>query len=144
MNYRTPALALSSLGLLLALAACGDRVETTETPQSPQANVEINRQGMEGAKSEPVAQGVQHDTAAMGAAPDPRSAENEDTRIAASVQAALLSSPDFGALGIEVASKDGTVTLRGRAPDATAKDRATEIARGVAGVKKVDNKLTLG
>ena len=144
MKYRTPTLALSSLGLLLALAACGDRGGNTENPQPSQANVEINRQGMDGAKSEQAAQGLQHDTAAMGAAPALRGAENEDTRIAASVQAALVSNPDFGALGIEVASKDGTVTLRGRAPDATAKDRATEIARSVAGVKKVDNQLKVG
>jgi hyperosmotically inducible periplasmic protein len=56
---RTAAVA-ASLMLLLALTACGDRLDPG--PPVAQANVEINRQGMEGAKDSSDAIGVAHDT----------------------------------------------------------------------------------
>lgn len=56
---RTAAMA-ASLTLLLALAACGERLDPG--PPAAQANVEINRQGMEGAKDAKDGIGVAHDT----------------------------------------------------------------------------------
>lgn len=140
------ALAAASLPLLLALGACGDRVENTEMPLPQQANVEINRQGMEGAKDADGAQGVANDTATMGAAPSTQAtvAEDPDAKIAADVKAALAANPDFGATKVDVHSDDGVVTLRGRAPDPNARERAAEIARTVREVRTVDNQLTLG
>ena len=140
------ALAAASLPLLLALGACGDRAENGEVPLAQQANVEINRQGMEGAKDADNAQGVANGTAVMGAAPSTQAAvaEDPDAKIAADVKAALASSPDFGAAKVDVHSDGGVVTLRGRAPDPTAKERAAEIARTVREVRTVDNQLTLG
>ena len=67
-----------------------------------------------------------------------------DVLIAEQVKAALASSPDFGAAKVDVHSKEGAVTLRGRAPDPAARDRATAIARAIPNVKTVDNQLTLG
>lgn len=137
------ATAAASLAVLLALGACGDRIEDTEMPAPEQANVEINRQGMDGAKDAEAAQGVANDTTAMGAAPD--SAEvDPDMRIAADVRSTLAAHPDFGAAKIDVHSDDGVVTLRGTAPDPAARDQATEIVRGVKDVKSVENQLTLG
>ena len=130
-----------ALVVLLALAACGDRVEDTEMPQPAQASVEINRQGMDGAKDAGEAIGVQHDTSSMGAA---RDVSDPDERVAADVKSAIAADPAFGNLKIDVYSDDGKVTLRGRAPDPAARDHATEIARGVANVKAVENLLTLG
>lgn len=135
---------LAPLALLLALGACGDQVENTEMPQPAQANVEINRQGMEGAQDEKRAQGVANDTATMGAAPAPAAAQDPDQRIEAEVKSAFASDTAFGATRIDVHSDEGNVTLRGRAPDPAAKDRANGIARAVPGVKAVDNQLTLG
>ncbi|QJW83721.1 BON domain-containing protein [Ramlibacter terrae] len=116
------ATAAASLAVLLALGACGDRIENTEMPQPEQANVEINRQGMEGAKDEATAQGVANDTATMGAAPA-TAAEDPDVQIANEVKTTLATHPDFGAVKIDVHSDDGKVTLRGRAPDPSAKKR---------------------
>lgn len=135
------ATAAASLAALLALGACGDRIEDTEMPLPQQANVEINRQGMDGAKEEG-AQGVQNDTATMGAAAEP--AADPDVKIAEEVRQTFARDPDFGALKIDVHSDDGVVTLRGRAPDPSAKERAADIARNVREVKSVDNQLTLG
>jgi hypothetical protein len=137
------ATAAASLAVLLALGACGDRVENTEMPLPEQANVEINRQGMDGAKDETTAQGVGNDTATMGAAPAAAEAD-PDLQIAADVKATLAAHPDFGAIKIDVHSDDGKVTLRGQAPDPAAKDKAAEIAGAVPNVKSVDNLLTLG
>jgi hyperosmotically inducible periplasmic protein len=138
------AFAASSLAVLLALGACGDRVENTEMPQPPQANVEINRQGADGAKEEKAAIGVENNnTSRMGAGAETQ-ASDQDQRIATDVKTSLATNPDFGALKIDVHAEDGKVTLRGRAPDPAARDRASEIARGVSGVKSVDNQLTLG
>lgn len=148
MKYETmgrKAAIASSLALLLALGACGDRVE--EAAQPGQASVEINRQGMEGAKDESAAIGVEnHDTATMGAAaaPTPAPADDPDTRIAADVKSSLLADPDFTALKIDVHADDGVVTLIGRAPDPAARERAGQLARSVREVRDVENQLTLG
>jgi osmotically-inducible protein OsmY len=135
---------VSSLALLLALGACGDRVE--EPVQPGQASVEINRQGMEGAKEASAAVGVENNgTAAMGAGPAPAAAaEDPDTKIAADVKSSLAADPDFTALKIDVHSDDGVVTLIGRAPDPAARERAGQIARNVREVRSVENQLTLG
>lgn len=144
-HWNRGAATLSSLALLLTLGACGDRVENTGMPMADQANVEINRQGMEGAKPAEEANGVSNHTATMGAAPEHKAATDDpDDRIAQDVKTALTTNPAFGAMKVDVHSEDGVVTLRGRAPDPTAKDRATEIARGVRDVKSVENLLTLG
>jgi hyperosmotically inducible protein len=135
--------AAASLAVLLALGGCGDRIEDTEMPLPQQANVEINRQGMEGAKEESAGQGVANDTSTMGAAA-PAAAEDPDRKIAEDVRQSFARDPDFGALKIDVHSADGVVTLRGRAPDPAARERAADIARNVREVKSVDNQLTLG
>jgi len=147
MNVKTgrAALAASSLAMLLALAACGDRVENTEMPQAPQANVEINRQGEPGAQDARQAIGVDHNTNQMGAAAATAAAADPDERIAADVKAALQQDPAIGtSTKIDVHSEGGAVTLRGQAPDPQARDKATELAKGVRDVKSVDNMLTLG
>jgi osmotically-inducible protein OsmY len=136
--------AFAAASLVLLLAACGDRVENTEMPQPAQANVEINRQGMDGAKDEQQAIGVENRTNEMGAAPA-SAAENVDSRIRNDVKSALAADPAIGTLPkIDVFSEDGAVTLRGQAPDPQARDRASEVAKGVRDVKSVDNQLTLG
>lgn len=137
------ALGASSLAVLLALGACGDRIEDTDMPVPEQANVEINRQGMDGAKQSEAAAGVDNDGSVRMGVGD-TSVMDPDVLIAEQVKAALASNPDFGALKIDVHSEDGEVTLRGRAPDPAAKERATDIARSVREVKGVDNQLTLG
>jgi len=135
-----------SLACLAALAACGGRVENTEPSQ---ASVEINRQGMEGAKDASAGAGVASKGASVGytgslGAKGDTSVMDPDVLIAEQVKAALAANPDFGAAKVDVHSDDGDVTLRGQAPDPAARDRATEIARSIHNVKAVDNQLTLG
>jgi osmotically-inducible protein OsmY len=150
MNCIRAAATGASLALLAALAACGDRIENTGTPQAPQANVEINRQGMDGAKDADAAIGVANSGAPDGnvhslGAKGGTSVMDPDVLIAEQVKAALASSPDFGTSSkVDVHAEDGDVTLRGRAPDPDAKERAEAIARSIPRVKSVNNELTLG
>jgi osmotically-inducible protein OsmY len=128
-------------------------VENTQMPQPAQANVEINRQGMEGAKESRDAIGVQNKgdkgarvgfVGSLGAKGD-TSVLDPDVLIAEQVKAALASQSDLGSSSqLDVRSRDGEVTLVGRAAHPAARERAEEIARSVPKVKSVDNQLTLG
>ncbi|MCD2511944.1 BON domain-containing protein [Comamonas endophytica] len=61
----------------------------------------------------------------------------------AEIKAALVKDSELSALQINVDTKDGVVTLNGTAPSESAKTRAGEIAKGVGGVKSVNNMLTV-
>ena len=65
----------------------------------------------------------------------------QDAAITARVNAALMSDSQLSGLRIEVHTQNGTVTLRGSAPDALAIARATELASAVEGVTSVVNDI---
>jgi hyperosmotically inducible protein len=139
MNIMTKGLtAVSSLALLLALGACGERVDTSErastsaTEQSQTASADAAKQDTTSASSS--------STSVLGG-PAESTGPMDDAQIVTKVKTALAADSDLSALKIDVDSKNGVVTLNGSAPDATAKDRATEIAKNVKDVKSVDNQL---
>lgn len=65
----------------------------------------------------------------------------DDMAITASISAAFAKDSDLSAIRIDVDTKNGNVTLSGPAPTASARDKATAIAKGIKGVSSVDNKL---
>jgi osmotically-inducible protein OsmY len=67
----------------------------------------------------------------------------KDATITASVKSAFMAEPTLSALRIDVDTSDGRVVLRGSAPDATARGRAAQLARGVDGVVAVENQLVV-
>ena len=67
----------------------------------------------------------------------------DDATITTKVNAALAKDKDLSAIKIDVDTQNGVVTLSGPAPTATAKQRASEIARTVKGVSSVNNQLTV-
>jgi len=69
------------------------------------------------------------------------SASVDDAAITSSVSAGLAKDPDLSAIKIDVDTKGGVVSLKGPAPNAAAKARAEEIAKGVQGVTSVNNQL---
>jgi osmotically-inducible protein OsmY len=139
-QFARATLTASSLAMLLALGACGDRVEMTAQGEHP--SVEINRQGEDGAKQETAEAPVAPDTTTMGAGSD--AGVSVDAHIATEVQRVLSTDTDLAGMKIDVSSQEGEVTLRGRAPDPTARERATDLARTIREVKSVENQLTLG
>ena len=67
----------------------------------------------------------------------------DDAVITSAVNAALAKDPQLSALRINVDTDAGRVALKGTAPDAASKDRATALASAVKGVVSVDNQLTI-
>lgn len=67
----------------------------------------------------------------------------DDASITAAVSAGLAKDADLSAIKINVDTKGGAVSLKGPAPNAAAKARAEEIAKGVKGVSSVDNQLEI-
>ncbi len=66
-----------------------------------------------------------------------------DDAIATDVKAKFFSDPQLKSASINVAVKEGVVTLTGEAPSADARYQAFRLANGAAGVKKVDDQMTV-
>ena len=64
-----------------------------------------------------------------------------DAVITTSVNAELAKDAKLSALKIDVDTTDGHVQLKGTAPSAADKERATQLAQAVMGVTTVDNQL---
>ena len=67
----------------------------------------------------------------------------DDASITAQVKMTLLSHRSTSALNTKVKTKDGVVTLRGKAKNAAEKELAAKFANDVKGVKKVNNQMTI-
>lgn len=67
----------------------------------------------------------------------------DDAAITAKVKAAILDQPTLKMLDIHVDTFKGTVRLSGIVASRASIDRATEVARGVAGVKSVRNEMRI-
>lgn len=66
----------------------------------------------------------------------------EDSVLTANVKAALAADPELKGLVFEVAAKAGIVTLGGAFESYPAIDRALNVAKGVTGVRSIDDKTT--
>lgn len=66
-----------------------------------------------------------------------------DAAISTTVHAAFAKDASLSATKIDVDTTSGHVALRGAASSAAARDRATELAARVKGVRSVDNQLTV-
>jgi hyperosmotically inducible protein len=66
-----------------------------------------------------------------------------DDQIRDNVMVKLANDPDVKGAALDVESKDGVVTIKGRVPNQRAKDKAPRVAKKVKGVKSVDNQITV-
>jgi len=69
--------------------------------------------------------------------------EIDDSVVTARVKSALLSDPDIKSYGFKVETRKGEVQLSGFVDNQTLVDRAIAVARGVPGVKSIENKVSL-
>jgi hyperosmotically inducible protein len=67
----------------------------------------------------------------------------DDAAITTKVKAAILDQPSLKVFDIKVETFKGTVQLRGSVASQYAIDKAAEVARGVSGVRAVQNDLRL-
>jgi osmotically-inducible protein OsmY len=67
----------------------------------------------------------------------------DDASITAQVKMTLLSHRSTSSLNTKVKTKDGVVTLGGKAKNAAEKELATKVVNDVKGVKSVNNQMTI-
>lgn len=139
-----------SLLAALALTGCGRHDDTTaaadrDTTVARKSNDELHAdasKSMSDARDKTVAAGRDVRDATKSTAEETGN-KVSDAAITASVNAELAKDPNLSATKIDVDTSGGKVALHGSAPDAAAKDRATQLAQGVKGVQDVDNQLTI-
>lgn len=127
-----PVSSLTALALVavVTLAGCEKRDSTTTTTTPPSTSTTTSSTTM---APSPTASGV------VSRAGDAIA----DAAVTAKVKTAFLADADVKGLQIDVDTKDGMVTLNGAVSGAGNVDRAATIARGIDGVKSVDNRLTV-
>jgi osmotically-inducible protein OsmY len=135
---------LGAVATAALLVACEKKTTTVETPTgstttttttTPAATPSMSSMG---ASASAMADSAA--TSASGAMTNAAGAIG-DAAITAKVKTALLADPDVKGLQIEVDTKDGAVLLTGTADNESNAAKATTIARGIEGVKSVDNKV---
>lgn len=130
----------------LTLTAC-DRREDTTVGQKIDGAVASADAAAERAKADAAQAANKVEAAAENAGARVEAAAEKagdkvaDAAITASVNAALARDPNLSALRIDVDTVNGAVSLKGTAPDQSARSRATELASAVKGVTNVDNQL---
>jgi hyperosmotically inducible protein len=84
-------------------------------------------------------------TAPAGTTPDASRGAGQtvdDATVTAKVKAALLAESDVDGSKINVDTINGRVTLKGEVPSKTMVERAAQVAKGIEGVKDIDNRLS--
>jgi osmotically-inducible protein OsmY len=79
---------------------------------------------------------------ADGQANRPSQSHSADEWVTTQIQAKYFLDPDIKIRTINVSTINGVVTLTGQVANAQERERASEIASRVAGVRNVDNRLT--
>ena len=120
-------IAMAVLGLAL-LAGCEKKTTTVDTPAGTTSTTSTTTVSPTPAASQAV-------TRAGDAI--------ADTAITAKVKTAFLADADVKGLQVEVDTRDGVVTLSGALDKAANVERAATLAKGIEGVKSVDNRLTV-
>jgi hyperosmotically inducible protein len=133
---------VASLVAAVALAACNRAEEPRTAGQAIDQTVAKAEKQAKEAGAE-VRAGSEKAADAMAGAGAKTSNAVRDAAISVEVKAKLAQDPSLSALRIDVDTADGRVDLRGTAPSATARERATVLAQAVTGVTTVNNQLTI-
>lgn len=144
---------IAAAALALALGACSRNDERTAGEKLDSAIAKTEQKAdeikadvkQEAAEAKAATERATDQMAAkVEAAGDKVARSATDAAITASINGELAKDPSLSALRIDVDTTDGRVLLSGKAPDATARDRATTLAYGVKGVNSVENRLQIG
>jgi osmotically-inducible protein OsmY len=131
-SFQSIAPVVVAASVLLLAAGCSRNTEDKTAGEKLDSAIAQTKQ-----ESQKLGDTIEQKTAEAGRATD-------DAAITASVKTRLAADDELKALDITVDTSGGVVTLSGVAPNAAAKDRATDIAKVVDGVKDVKNNLTAG
>lgn len=119
-------LTLSAIALVTGglLSGCEKKTTTTTTPTGTATTTTVSP------------------TASAATTADRVGDAASDAALTAKVKTALLADDEVKGLRIDVDTRNGVVTLNGTADTAAHVSRAETVAKGVDGVKSVENKLT--
>jgi hyperosmotically inducible periplasmic protein len=146
MNARTTLMTAVVSLALAGLAGCNRDAEQTTTSRAPDTTTPpattTTPVTPPAATTPPAA-----DTTATAPATTPDADRGagqtvDDATVTAKVKAALLAESGVDGTKINVDTFNGRVTLKGEVPSKTMIDRAVQVARGIEGVKDIDNRLS--
>jgi len=126
-----------------SLAACDRAGDERSAGQKLDGAVEQVQRTTDEVKADARAAG-QEAKAATETAVEAIADKSKDAVITTTINAELAKDTQLSALRVDVDTADGRVILRGTAPDTASRERATELAQRVEGVKSVDNQLSVG
>lgn len=138
-----PTTVVIALAAALGLAACDKQAENRTAGQNVDAAVSTVEKKTEQAATD-VKEGMASARDAVGKAVEATADTVKDAAITASINAELARDAALSAIKVNVDTNAGKVLLRGTAPTATAREKATELAKRVDGVVSVDNQLQVG
>lgn len=128
--------ALSIVAAAALLSGCEKKTTVTDTPAGGNSTTSTSTS----VSATPAASNAM---AATASAMDKAGDAVGDAALTGKVKSALIADPDVKALKIDVDTKDGVVTLNGDADKSSSAERAVTVARGVEGVKSVENRLVV-
>ena len=134
LQTRTMAVGAIALAAVLLASGCEKKRETVSTPAGTTTTTTVT----------PTPSATQAANQTMSSASSAMNKAGEaigDAAITAKVKTALLADADVKGLKVDVDTKDGVVTLTGNADNKANLERAATVAKGVEGVKSVENKL---
>lgn len=134
--YRALGVVLAGI-FALGLAACG-----REPPPAAKASPPPPPAAKADAKADQAREAAAKEAAAKEAAAK-AAAASANAALAAKVKDALGATKGLNAHAIDVTAADGVVTLFGTADTPALREKATQVAGGVQGVKSVENKLAI-
>jgi len=145
MNTRTRMQLLAALAATTVVFAAGcdqrnaDKTASTSTTPSTSATPSTGSGMSAPSKDSSAASGSMSSPTASSSA----SAAVDDAAITTKVKAAVLAEPGLKSMDINVDTKDGVVTLAGTVGSQDLKQRATQVAQQVQGVKQVSDQLVV-
>lgn len=134
---------LAALAVATALTACGkSRDDDLSAGQRLDGAVADAKQAARDTRQE-ARETVKDAEMSASRAADATARVSTDMAITAKVNAALVADDRLKATQINVDTREGQVTLTGKAPDSQSRERAATLASAVDGVKQVNNQLII-
>jgi hyperosmotically inducible periplasmic protein len=141
-QFKKLALLAGLAGGVIALSACQPKPDEPTVGQRVDGAIATAEQSADKAKAE-IKELAQEAKTAGGQTMDKVETGLGDAAITAGVNAELAKDAQLSALSINVDTREGHVALKGKAPSADARERATQLAAAVKGVRSVDNQLSV-
>jgi hyperosmotically inducible protein len=149
MNVRTVLMTAAASLALTGLAGCNKDADNTTTSRAPDTTTTTPPSTTTEPATPPVASttpttppAADATAPSSDASADRSSGQTvDDATVTAKVKAALLAESGVDGTKINVDTFNGRVTLKGEVPSKSMADRAVQVARGIEGVKDVDNRL---